>query len=146
LDQRVIVCPSCGGLNRAPMERLASGQKPDCGRCHAPLFSGHPVELSDAESFDRLIGKTEIPVVVDFWAAWCGPCRMMAPQFEAAAQDLEPRVRFAKLDTEAAPEISARFGIRGIPTMIVFSNGREVARRSGALDRRSIVDFVANAG
>ena len=142
MDQPVIVCPHCGGLNRAPMQRLRSGERPDCGRCHAPLFDGKPAELTKLADFERMITRTQIPVVVDFWAAWCGPCRMMAPQFEAASADLEPLVRFTKLDTEAAPEVSSRYHIRGIPTMILFRDGKEIARQSGALDRRSIVDFI----
>ena len=138
----VIVCARCGSLNRAAAARLEAGERPDCGRCHAPLFNGHPVDLRSAESFDRLIGKSGIPVLVDFWAGWCAPCRQMSPHFEAAARDLEPDVRLAKLDTEAAPEVSGRFGIRSIPTMILFSGGKEVARQSGAVDREGIVRFA----
>ncbi len=145
MDSYVIVCPHCGGLNRAPAARLTARQTPDCGRCHAPLFTGKPVDLADATAFDRMISRTEIPVVVDFWAAWCAPCRHMAPHFAAAAADLEPLVRFAKLDTEAAPDVSARFGIRGIPCMIMFRKGREVARQAGALDKRAIVAFITGA-
>ena len=145
MDSYVIVCPHCGGLNRAPAARLTARQVPDCGRCHEPLFTGKPVDLADAAAFDRMISRTEIPVVVDFWAGWCAPCRQMAPHFAAAAGELEPLVRFAKLDTEAAPDVSARFGIRGIPCMIMFRRGREVARQAGSLDKRAIVAFVTGA-
>ncbi len=145
VDSYVIVCPHCGGLNRAPAARLTARQTPDCGRCHQPLFTGKPVDLADASAFDRMISRTEIPVVVDFWAGWCAPCRQMAPHFAAASAELEPLVRFAKLDTEAAPDVSARFGIRGIPCMIMFRKGKEVARQAGALDKRAIVAFITGA-
>ncbi|MCU0806294.1 MAG: thioredoxin TrxC [Burkholderiales bacterium] len=137
-----IVCPHCGTTNRLPRERLA--ERPACGKCKAPLFDGHPAALGEAD-FDRHVGKSDIPVVVDFWAAWCGPCKMMAPQFERAAQELEPHVRLAKLDTEAAQGIAARYGIRSIPTMIAFKGGREIARQSGAMDAASIVRWVRGA-
>lgn len=141
----VISCPRCGALNRAPAKKLDAGEMPSCGKCGAPLFDG-VAALADAASFDRMIGKTEIPVVVDFWASWCGPCRMMAPEFEAAALAAQPRARFAKLDTEAAQDIAARYGIRSIPTLVAFRGGREIARRSGAMGREQILAFAGLAG
>jgi len=138
----LIGCPSCGTLNRVPPERLAEG--PSCGKCKAALLDGKPVPVSEA-SFDAAVLRTELPVVVDFWADWCGPCHAMAPGFERAAAELKPRVRFAKLDTEAAPGIAARYGIRGIPTLILFQAGKEAARVSGAMDARAIQHWVSQA-
>lgn len=134
-----VVCPRCGTTNRLPQARLAD--RPACGKCKQPLFDGRPLALTESD-FDRHVGKSDIPLVVDFWAEWCAPCKMMAPQFERAAKELEPAVRLAKLDTEAAQGIAARYGIRSIPTMIAFKGGREIARQSGAMDAASIVRWV----
>ncbi len=132
-------CPACNTVNRVPESRLVDG--PVCGSCKERLFNGHPVDLTPT-SFDAQIDRSEIPVVVDFWAAWCGPCRTMAPHFERAAAALEPRMRFAKLDTDSAQKIAGRYGIRSIPTLIVFKGGREIARQSGALDTGSLVEWL----
>ena len=137
-----VACHHCGAVNRVPAARLADG--PTCGRCGTAVLPGEPVELSDA-NFDAVVGKTELPVVVDFWAPWCGPCRMMAPAFEEVAQRMEPRARFAKLNTDEAQETAARYGIRSIPTLIVFRGGREVARQSGAAGVEQLTRWISDA-
>ncbi|WP_394168275.1 thioredoxin TrxC [Saccharospirillum alexandrii] len=134
-----VVCPSCDAVNRIPAARLADG--PKCGQCKSALFTGKPLALT-AANFEKHIGRSDIPVVVDFWAPWCGPCKMMAPQYEQAAQSLEPAVRLAKLDTEAHQALGARYNIRSIPTLAVFKGGREVARQAGAMGMNDIIRWV----
>lgn len=134
-----IVCPQCSAINRLPRERLDDA--PQCGKCHQALFSGHPVALNEA-GFQRHVDKNDLPVVVDFWAPWCGPCLSMAPEFEKAAKLLEPTVRFAKINTEEVQALSQRFNIRSIPTMALFKGGREVARQSGAMGAQAIASWV----
>jgi len=137
-----IVCPACSAVNRVPPEKAAAEAR--CGKCHQPLFTGQPAELT-AATFEKTITRNGIPVVVDFWADWCGPCKMMAPEFRKAAQAMEPAVRFAKLDTEAAPQPAAAQGIRSIPTMILFRDGKEIARQSGAMSAGQIVQWLRDA-
>ncbi len=135
-----LACPHCLAVNRVPDARLAEG--PKCGQCGTALLPGQPVELTQA-SFDRFIAKAGLPVLVDFWADWCGPCKMMAPVFQQVAGELATQVRFAKVDTEAHPQVSMRHHIRGIPTLILFRNGTEVARTSGALDAFALKRWLA---
>ena len=137
-----IVCPHCQTINRIPGERLS--QHPRCGQCKKPLFTGHPLELTD-RNFQKHITRNDIPVVVDFWAAWCGPCKMMSPAYAQAAVTLEPKVRLAKLNTEQEQSIAAQFNIRSIPTLIIFKSGHEIARNSGAMSAQDIVRWVKNS-
>jgi thioredoxin 2 len=139
MSSRKIVCQHCDAIVGVPAERLGDG--PRCPRCHTALFGGHPVELTSG-NFDQHVAKSDLPVVVDFWAPWCGPCRMMAPAFEEAAGRMEPSARFAKLNTDEAQDVAARYGIRSIPTLIVFKDGREVARQSGAMSAEQLVRWV----
>ena len=134
-----VVCPSCDTTNRVARERL--GAVPRCGTCKEPLFPGHPIALGKA-NFDKHVASNDLPVVVDFWVPWCGPCRMMAPAYDQVAERLASDVRIAKLNTEDAPDVAGRFGIRGIPTMIAFCGGREVARQSGAMDLAGILGWI----
>ena len=131
-----IVCAHCGATNRLPAARLADD--PDCGRCHRPLLAGAPIELDD-RTFDAFVRNTSLPVVVDFWASWCGPCRQMAPQFDAAARQLKGRALLVKVNSDDNPLLSQRFGIRSIPTLVRLQAGRETARQAGAVPVSSIV-------
>jgi thioredoxin 2 len=137
-----VVCQHCDRIVRIPVDRLGDG--PQCPACHTKLFDGHPVELTDA-NFARHVSDGDLPVVVDFWAPWCAPCRMMAPGFEEVAKRMEPLARFAKLNTDEAQETAAHYGIRSIPTLMVFKGGKEVARQSGAMDPTRLRNWLSEA-
>ncbi len=134
-----IVCPSCAAINRVPADKPANAAK--CGKCKTLLFSGKPIELTDA-NFSKFISKNSIPVVVDFWAEWCGPCKMMGPEFAKAASALEPTYRLAKLDTEKAQKTAAKYAIRSIPMLMIFKDGKVVAQQPGAMQASQIEAWV----
>ena len=139
-----VVCPHCDTTNRVSRERVGAG--PKCGSCKRTLLLPVPFELS-GENYERHVSATDLPLIVDFWAAWCGPCQMMAPAYEQAAARLAPGIRLAKLDTEKNPDIAGRMNIRGIPTLIAFKDGREVARQSGAMNLSGLLGWInSNVG
>lgn len=139
MSENLVVCARCGGINRVAPDRPALAAK--CGKCKSKLFAGHPEDV-DAAVFDSQVSRSTIPVLVDVWAPWCGPCLSMAPAYAAATAELEPHVRLIKLNSDAEQAAASRLSIRGIPTMILFAKGREVARTSGAMGTGQIVQWV----
>ncbi|MCG6896149.1 MAG: thioredoxin TrxC [Thiocapsa sp.] len=139
VDNLNLVCPSCEAVNRVPAARLSD--RPTCGKCKRPLFEGHPVALSD-HNFDRYLTRGDLPLVVDFWAPWCGPCKMMAPAYEQAAARIEPRARLGKVDTEQNPMLAQRYGIRSIPTLVIFRGGRQIVSQPGAMGLPQLLQWI----
>ena len=140
-DTRLLIpCPHCQATNRVPAARI--GETPNCGRCGQALLQGQPIDLSDAD-FDAVVAATSRPVLVDFWAAWCGPCRMMAPAFAQAGRQLAGRALLVKVNSDENPRLSARFGIRSIPTLVRLQDGQETQRQSGALPASAIIELAA---
>ena len=137
-----LVCPQCNATNRVPRDKLHA--ELNCGKCQVPLLTAHPENLGEV-AFNAQLVKSDIPIVVDFWAPWCGPCRMMAPAFEKVSQDMQGRARFVKVNTEAEQDLAAKFNIRSIPTLAVFSGGREIARQPGAMSATDLMRWVSAA-
>ena len=140
-EQVLVVCSNCFSINRLPQTKLTAGG--NCGACHKPLFNGYPSQLN-TQNFDRFIQKNQLPIVVDYWAPWCGPCKMMAPVFERVATEMEPFVRFAKVNTESEPNLAATANIRSIPTLAIYQGGNELARIAGAMDETNLKSWIGS--
>ena len=138
-DSTHLVCQACLAVNRIPSARLTDG--PKCGKCQAPIFNAKPIDLT-AANYQKHLQRNDVPVLVDFWAPWCGPCKMMGPQFEQAASQLEPQIRLAKVNTEAEQQLGGQLNIRSIPTLIIFKGGKEIARHSGAMGAADIIKWT----
>lgn len=138
-DSTHLVCQACLAVNRIPSARLTDG--PKCGKCQTSIFNAKPIDLT-AANYQKHLQRNDVPVLVDFWAPWCGPCKMMGPQFEQAASQLEPQIRLAKVNTEAEQQLGGQLNIRSIPTLIIFKGGKEIARHSGAMGAADIIKWT----